>query len=112
MPRLTMLGPRMRIAQLGRVRVLTTGADQRIRGYELGAIKRKIARRSRGWCECALCRHSEHPLPAQEYDHIVPLWEGGGNEFANWQHLNGDCHKRKTAAEARRRLGIEEANPC
>jgi 5-methylcytosine-specific restriction protein A len=101
-----MLGARIAVAKLGRVRVMTTGADQRIRGHELGAIKRKVAKRSQGWCECTLCRHSGQPLPAQEYDHVIPLWEGGGNEFANWQHLNGECHKRKTAEEARRRLGL------
>lgn len=106
-PPLKMLGSRIPAAKLSRVRVLTTGADQRIRGHELGVIKRRVRRRSGGWCECATCRHAPRPLPAQEYDHIVPLWEGGGNEFSNWQHLNSDCHKRKTAEEHRRRLGID-----
>jgi 5-methylcytosine-specific restriction protein A len=107
MPRLTTLKPRPAPASLARVRTFTTGADQRIRGHELGAIKRKVARRSQGLCECTTCRQSGAPLPAEEYDHIVPLWEGGGNEFSNWQHLNSTCHKAKTTAESRRRLGID-----
>jgi 5-methylcytosine-specific restriction protein A len=103
---LTMLGARVPAARLAKVEVLT-GASQRLRGRELAAIKRRVGKRSRGLCECTSCQQSGHPLPAQEYDHRIPLWEGGGNGIDNWQHLNRTCHATKTAAEHRRRLGLE-----
>jgi 5-methylcytosine-specific restriction endonuclease McrA len=103
-----MLPGRVPAMRLGKVTVLT-GSSLRLRGHELASIKRKVARRSRGLCECTSCQQSGHPLPAQEYDHRVPLWEGGGNGLDNWQHLNARCHARKTAAEHRRRLGLDRA---
>lgn len=74
------------------------------------AIKRAVRKRSRGWCECTACRRSGAPLPAAEFDHVIPLWEGGTNDLGNWQHLAIDCHKAKSAAETRRRLGIAPAS--
>lgn len=108
MARLATLHPRVRTANLARVRTATT-AERRIVPNSAAhrAIKRAVAKRSRGWCECTQCQQSRAPLPAEEFDHVVPLWEGGGNGLGNWQHLNRECHKRKSAAEARRRLGIE-----
>lgn len=108
MGRLTSLPARVGRASLQRVRPMTT-ADFRIANNSAAhrAIKRAVARRSQGKCECTRCQHSGHPLPAQVFDHRVPLWEGGGNDLGNWQHLNGDCHKAKSRAEARRRLGLE-----
>jgi 5-methylcytosine-specific restriction protein A len=46
---------------------------------------------------CAQC----HVAVATERDHIVPLWAGGLDVESNTQPLCGDCHKAKTAAEAR-----------
>jgi 5-methylcytosine-specific restriction endonuclease McrA len=107
MARLTTLGPRVARASVQRVRTITTG-DQRIVPNSIAhkAIKRAIRARSQGWCECTSCAQSGAPLPAHEFDHRVPLWEGGGNELGNWQHLSRDCHRAKSASEARRRLGL------
>lgn len=98
----------MRPAQLARVRTLTTADARLVPGSAAHReIKRTVARRSGGWCECNECRRSGAPLPAKDFDHVTPLWEGGTNDLGNWQHLNPDCHKKKTAAEARRRMGLE-----
>lgn len=102
-----MLGPGVRLARASRVATLTTREARLVPGCkEHRAIKRAVARRSRGLCECARCRQSGTPLPAHDFDHAIPLWEGGDNALANWQHLNRECHKRKSAAEHRRRLGL------
>jgi RNA-directed DNA polymerase len=34
-----------------------------------------------------------------EVDHIRPTWNGGTNEWRNWQLLHRHCHDRKTALE-------------
>jgi 5-methylcytosine-specific restriction protein A len=104
--RLPMLGSRVGKTSLGMVRVLSVSGDQRVRGAELSKIKRLVRKRSGGWCECTQCRQST-PLPAAEFDHVVPLWEGGGDGIDNFQHLSRDCHLRKSATEHRRRLGID-----
>jgi 5-methylcytosine-specific restriction endonuclease McrA len=104
--RLAMLGGRVATASIASAPVLTT-RWQRPTSAELAAIRRQIVRRSGGWCECTPCRQSGHPLPAEEFDHLIPLWEGGGNGLENWQHLNRQCHLTKSATEARRRLGID-----
>jgi 5-methylcytosine-specific restriction enzyme A len=104
--RLAMLRPRVGLAQLGTARVLTVSGTQRLRGRELRKIKQLVAKRSGGWCECSECRHGS-PLPAEEFDHVVPLWEGGGDGIDNFQHLARACHLRKSAEENRRRLGLD-----
>jgi 5-methylcytosine-specific restriction protein A len=106
-PRLVMLGPRVARASLATARVLTVSGTQRLRGHALAKLKRQVAKRSGGLCECADCRHSGAPLPAEEFDHDTPLWDGGGDGIDNLRHLNGDCHKRKTDRENRRRLGLD-----
>lgn len=108
MSRLPTLGSRVQAARLVRAAPLTTASARLVpNSLAYRAMKRMVAKRSRGLCECTACRRSGAPLPAQEFDHIIPLWEGGTNDPGNWQHLNADCHKAKTAAETRRRLGIE-----
>ena len=108
MARLQSLQPRIQRAGVTRIQPLTTAPARLVpNSAAYRAMKRMVAKRSGGWCECAACRRSGTPLPAQEFDHILPLWEGGTNDLGNWQHLNGDCHKAKTAAETRRRMGLE-----
>ena len=36
-------------------------------------------------------------------DHIVPLWEGGGNDDDNLQAICANCHSEKSILEAARR---------
>jgi 5-methylcytosine-specific restriction protein A len=86
--------------------MLTVSGTQRLRGKEMTKLKRAVAKRSGGYCECLACSQGSR-LPAEEFDHIVPLWDGGGDGLDNLQHLNRECHARKTAEENRRRLGLD-----
>lgn len=53
-------------------------------------------------------------LATAEIDHIIPLFQGGREEFANYQPLCVACHKVKTAhdakANAKLRRQIAKAN--
>ncbi|MFN7433655.1 MAG: HNH endonuclease signature motif containing protein [Betaproteobacteria bacterium] len=65
----------------------------------------RILRAANGVCQCAQCKATGQLRPAHEVDHIVPVWDGGGEGDANLQAINRECHKAKTADEARRRGG-------
>lgn len=48
---------------------------------------------------CAMC--GEPLSPGFDVDHVIPLWQGGRHEMANWEALHPDpCHKAKTARDA------------
>jgi 5-methylcytosine-specific restriction protein A len=66
-------------------------------------LRARILIRDGGMCQCDQCHGSG--LTATEVDHRIPLWEGGTDDDSNLQAINTDCHKRKTADEARRRGG-------
>jgi 5-methylcytosine-specific restriction protein A len=68
------------------------------------ATRNRIMRRDAGLCRCAECKEAGLVKLAHEVDHITPLWDGGVDADSNLQAINRDCHKRKTAEEARRRL--------
>ena len=44
---------------------------------------------------CKVCNRAE----SLQVDHIVPLSQGGGDEYANLQGICIPCHKDKTARE-------------
>ena len=55
-----------------------------------------------------LCKHcvaEGRVTAATEVDHVVPLHQGGADDESNFQSLCNDCHKAKTAQEARGRAG-------
>lgn len=52
---------------------------------------------------CVLCERSGHVAAAVVLDHIVPLWKGGADDESNYQGLCDECHKAKTADEAKER---------
>lgn len=91
--------PRIRAANLLRVRVMTTGMV-RMTG-------RRLQRRNRNWLTMhPLCVHCEAKglvVAAAEVDHVIPLEQGGPDDETNLQGLCHACHKAKTAAEARKR---------
>ena len=74
------------------------------------AMKRKVAA-AHGW-KCAACgillESTWHT------DHVVPLWDGGRNDFANLQPLCVSDHASKTQSEAieraRRKASLEAAS--
>lgn len=104
--KLTALKSRVGTLNAQRVQTLTTDA-QRVRGSTWMATRDRILRRDQGLCQCERCQApGVFPLIAHEIDHRVPLWEPGGtNDDSNLQSLNRDCHKRKSAEEAKRRAG-------
>lgn len=66
-------------------------------------IRDRILRRDCGVCKCAECALTGRLRPAQEVDHVTPLWKGGKDDESNLSAINADCHKRKTAREAAER---------
>jgi len=50
---------------------------------------------------CVVCER-----PAQEIDHIVPLYKGGTNDRENLQPLCIECHKDKTRQDAGKGAGV------
>ena len=52
-------------------------------------------------------------VAATEVDHVVPRWKGGRVfDKANLQSLCRDCHKRKSATEARSRSRRRGSTPA
>ena len=81
---------------------------QSVRHTSRGAwdtIRRRILARDHSLCQCDACKAAGRHLIATEVDHRVPTWEGGGDEDGNLQAINAECHKGKTAEEAKRRRG-------
>lgn len=52
---------------------------------------------------CAECERTGRVAAAEELDHVVPLWNGGGDDESNWAGLCVPCHRAKTAREAAER---------
>ena len=70
--------------------------------------KRNVSQKQRDriiWRDRWTCRICcEELLPMRwNCDHVVPLWEGGGNEDENLQAICANCHAEKSYLEARRR---------
>ena len=66
-------------------------------------IKKRILSRDKGLCHCARCLQSGALKPAHQVDHVRPLWAGGAESDDNRASINVECHKVKTADEARMR---------
>ena len=58
---------------------------------------------ARDFHSCQLCARDGVQSAADQVDHIIPLSLGGSNEMGNLQSLCIDCHKLKTAREAKLR---------
>ena len=60
---------------------------------------------------CAECQRHKRVTPAQELDHVVPLFKGGADEPGNWQGLCKPCHQVKTQRDLgnrpARRIGLD-----
>ena len=54
---------------------------------------------------CARCVENGFVTVATEVDHIVPLYKGGTDAWANLQSLCDPCHKDKTAEDMGQRSG-------
>lgn len=74
---------------------------ERIRG------RRGVDIRARNLARDPLCAHCTglgFVTLATVVDHVVPLWKGGADTDENKQNLCDECHKVKSAAEARERM--------
>lgn len=75
---------------------------ERLRGDAHQRAKKRLLARSGARCECPECQ-AGFPLKLTwstcEMDHVVPLFEGGSNDFSNLRILHIDCHKRITAGQ-------------
>lgn len=97
---------RVQVLSAARVPVLEAkaGATPRIRGDRWQKMRQRTLLSGQG--ACAKCGRVH---PSNQVDHIVPLEQGGSNDPANLQVLCVDCHKAKTAAEARERSSAHAA---
>lgn len=89
------LSSRVTTLDLRRGATVTT---QRIRGWELSKIRKRIMKRD-GYA-CKMCGRATID---GEVDHVVPLHVGGSNSEANYQWLCKDCHKLKSENEGSER---------
>jgi 5-methylcytosine-specific restriction endonuclease McrA len=64
------------------------------------AEKEEVLRRQPN---CAACGE---PLDEDEFDHIVPLAQGGSQDLQNFQALHVSCHAEKSAAQRQPRGGV------
>lgn len=95
MPKINSLKPR--IATID-IRIGSSVAVDRIRGYALTKIRDRIGLRDE--YTCRMCgRVTAHG----EVDHIVPLHMGGRESDENRQWLDADCHKAKSEREEKER---------
>ncbi|MFO0448249.1 MAG: HNH endonuclease signature motif containing protein [Pseudomonadota bacterium] len=99
------LKPRVAPLDLRRVQPLTIRDQRNLSSAAWQRTRLRILREANGTCQCQECKSTGRLRPAHEVDHIVPVWEGGGEDDANLQAINRQCHKAKTADEAKRRGG-------
>lgn len=94
------LKPRLQPISTARLKTLDTkaGATPRIYGDTWMAIRRRILLRDSYTCKCCGLVNITNQV-----DHIRPLEAGGLNDDGNLQTLCVDCHKAKTATEAKQR---------
>ena len=52
---------------------------------------------------CVKCESKGRITAATEVDHVIPLHQGGTDDFDNLQALCHDCHAEKTATEQGKR---------
>jgi RNA-directed DNA polymerase len=80
------------------------------RGHDPALPRRAAAllRSQRGRCNWCGLFFRDEDLP--EVDHIRPAWDGGADEWRNWQLLHRHCHDRKTALEQSKAIpgGIDD----
>jgi 5-methylcytosine-specific restriction protein A len=74
----------------------------RIRGRALMVRNNRLSMRKP---LCVECEKVDVVRVGTQWDHIIPLWEGGADHESNMQHLCDECHEIKTTEEAKRRAG-------
>jgi len=82
----------------------TTSSTARGYGWAWQQARKRVLERDCGLCQP--CLLLGRVTQAQAVDHIVPKFEGGGDDELNLQAICDDCHTAKTAAEAKRARGF------
>lgn len=75
-------------------------SPERVRGRALQARRQWFFSKHPICVECE--RRGRSPAVATILDHVIPLAEGGPDEYENWQGLCHDCHDEKTREETKR----------
>ena len=101
MPRLQTLKPRLQLLDGRRVRMLQhDAANPRPRGSRWMETRRRIQVRDGSIC----CDCGRLWLPHRDHvDHEIPREQGGSDDDSNLRLRCIECHKAKTAREARER---------
>ena len=68
-------------------------------GWQWEKQRARILKRDKRLCQS--CLKAGRSVVASDVDHIVPRSAGGSEDDANLQALCRDCHKAKTAREAK-----------
>jgi 5-methylcytosine-specific restriction protein A len=55
---------------------------------------------------CRMCESQNIVRAATVIDHIMPLHKGGADTEDNWQPLDDECHRIKSAADAGKRATV------
>lgn len=55
---------------------------------------------------CALCGNEVKPGDGTDFDHAVPLADGGEHRETNLRPVHRKCHRLKTAREAQERASV------
>lgn len=72
-------------------------------GTKKRSKRRRLTRFEREWVSyrqqhrCSIC--NQLLPPGTQYDHVILLDAGGGNDLGNFQALCGSCHSNKTQIE-------------
>src|SRR5262245_14132736 len=91
------LKPRVRIAPSAAIRIHRARA-YRLKGRHLQKANALIKMRDKHLCQA--CLQQGRVTIGVEVDHIVPLYQGGGDDDSNKQLLCVPCHKAKTKRES------------
>jgi len=87
----------------------STSRQSRGYGRAWDKMRVRVLRRDCYVCQCSRCKADGVVRPASEVDHVVPRAKGGGDELANLQAINAECHRIKTALDAGRRTTRRQA---
>ncbi len=103
--RLRTLPPRLATHRPANAPRQVASTEQQGLGWSWQKLRLQILKRDCGLCQP--CARAGRITPGNEVDHIIPRFEGGGDEESNLQTICPACHEPKSAAEGRRKMGIE-----
>ena len=91
--KLTTIKPRLSTTSMTRALPVAKPAIERKRGSAGVSDREKIRKRDKGLCQ--VCKR-----PGYIVDHVIPLWDGGGDEDSDKSLICAPCHDAKSELEA------------